>query len=156
MSYYYIMELKDTFSSITTMVNDNIMSLNTNKLFAGIIMITLNIGSKFIPITFSKSAEEYLKSTISKTVLVFAMAWLGTRDIYTAIVLASIFIILSDYWFNEESKYCIVPQQYRILNKLVDTNHDGIISDEEINSAIVILEKARKTRKKYNDFVSTK
>ena len=28
--------------------------------------------------------------------------------------------------FNEESKMCIVPQKYRILNKIVDENNDGV------------------------------
>jgi hypothetical protein len=34
------------------------------------------------------------------------------------------------------------------LNKLVDTNHDGIISEQEITSAIAILEKAKKEKAK--------
>jgi hypothetical protein len=111
-------------------------------------MILLNIGSKFISIQFSKSTEEYLKMNVTKQILVFSMAWMGTRDIYTALVLTAVFTILSDHLFNEESPYCIVPEKYQVLNKLVDTNEDGVVSEQEITSAIAILEKAKKAKVK--------
>jgi hypothetical protein len=85
---------------------------------------------------------------ITKQLLVFAMAWMGTRDIYTALVLTAVFTILSDHLFNEESPYCCVPEKYRILSKLVDDNGDGNVSEEEINNAISILEKAKRDKNK--------
>jgi hypothetical protein len=96
----------------------NVMNLNNSKFFAGVVMIMLNVGSKFIPIQFSKSAEEYLKKSLSKIMLVFAMSWMGTRDIYTAMLLTGVFVILSDYLFNEESLFCIVPHSKRILDSV--------------------------------------
>ena len=66
-------------------VHNHIMFLNNSKFFAGVIMILLNIGSKFITIQFSKSTEEYLKMNVTKQLLVFSMAWMGTRDITNAI-----------------------------------------------------------------------
>jgi hypothetical protein len=115
-------------------------------------MILLNVGSKFISIQFSKSTEEYLKMSISKQLLIFAMAWMGTRDIYAALGLTAIFVILSDHLFNEESTFCVVPESYRVLSKLeasVDTNIDGVVSEDEVNSAIAVLEKARKEKQKF-------
>ena len=129
-------------------VHNHIMFLNNSKFFAGVIMILLNIGSKFITIQFSKSTEEYLKMNVTKQLLVFAMAWMGTRDIYTALVLTAVFTILSDHLFNEESPYCCVPEKYRILAKLVDDNKDGNVSEEEITNAITILEKAKRDKQK--------
>jgi hypothetical protein len=86
--------------------------------------------------------------TVTKQILVFSMAWMGTRDIYTALGLTAVFTILSDYLFNEESQMCIVPHQYRILDKLIDTNQDNEISETEINQALFVLEKAKKEREK--------
>jgi len=131
--------------------HDHISYLNSSKFFAGIIMIMLNVGSKFISIQFSKSTEEYLKYSITKQLLVFAMAWMGTRCIYTAILLTAAFVILSDHLFNEESRFCIVPNQYRVLHKVIDTNNDGKISDVELNNAIAILTKAQKEMKEKNN-----
>ena len=129
-------------------INHHVMYLNNSKFFAGIIMILLNVGSKFIMIQFSKSSEEYMKYSVSKQLLVFAMAWMGTRDIYTALGLTAIFTILSEYLFNEESSLCIVPPQYRILHKLIDTNNDGEVSELEISTAVAILEKAKREKQR--------
>lgn len=127
-------------------VHNHIMYLNNSKFFAGVVMILLNIGSKFISIQFSRSTEEYLKMTVTKQLLVFAMAWMGTRDIYMALILTAVFTVLSDHLFNEESPYCIVPEKYKVLEKLMDTNDDGKVSEQEINAAISILEKAKKEK----------
>ena len=128
--------------------NHHIMYLNNSKFFAGVIMILLNVGSKFIAIQFSRSTEEYMKWGVTKQILVFAMAWMGTRDIYTSLGLTAVFTILSEYLFNEESTLCIVPPQYRILHKLLETIDDGVVSETEISAAIAVLEKAKREKQR--------
>ena len=140
--------MTNIFSGSVGFVHNHIMFLNNSKFFAGVIMILLNVGSKFISIQFSRSTEEYLKMNITKQILVFAMAWMGTRDIYTGLVLTAVFTILSDHLFNEESPYCIVPKKFRVLTKLIDTDENGIVSETEINTAIAILEKAKQNKRK--------
>jgi hypothetical protein len=127
-------------------VNTHVMYLNNSKFFAGIVMILLNIGSKFITIQFSKSTEEYMKYTVSKQLLVFAMAWMGTRDIYTALALTAIFTILSEHLFNEESFLCIVPHKYRVLHKLNAAAEENMVSDAEIANAVALLDKVNRNR----------
>jgi hypothetical protein len=135
------------FNSVSY-VNHHIMYLNNSKFFAGVVMILLNVGSKFITIQFSKSTEEYMKWSVSKQLLVFAMAWMGTRDIYTALGLTAVFTILSEYLFNEEHPLCIVPHKYRVLHKLVDTNEDGVVSEPELSAAIAVLEKSKREKQR--------
>jgi hypothetical protein len=89
-----------------------------------------------------------MKWGVTKQILVFAMAWMGTRDIYTSLGLTAVFTILSEYLFNEESTLCIVPPQYRILHKLLDTNEDGAVSETEISAAIAVLEKAKREKQR--------
>ena len=142
--------MSNIFNDSIAFAHNHIMFLNNSKFFAGVVMILLNIGSKFLSIQFSKSTEEYLKMNISKQLLVFAMAWMGTRDIYTALVLTAVFTILSDHLFNEDSIYCCVPHKYRILSKIIDNNNDDVISEEEINNAMSVLEKAKKNKHRIN------
>lgn len=140
-----------TWSHLTnglSFLNHHILYLNNSKFFAGIVMILLNIGSKFVTIQFSKSTEEYMKMSIGKEILVFAMAWMGTRDIYTALGLTAIFVILSEHLFNEESSLCLVPKQYRVLDKIIDKNDDGEVSESELADAIRVLEKAKREKTK--------
>jgi len=122
--------------------------LNTNKFFAGIIIILLNIGSKVVNVQLSKSAEEYLKMSLAQQILVFAMSWMGTRDIVASLILTFIFVICSEYLSNEESSFCIIPEKYRILEKLMDLNDDGEVTEVELNEAIAVLEKAKNKKKK--------
>jgi hypothetical protein len=129
-------------------LNHHILYLNNSKFFAGVVMILLNVGSKFIQIQFSKSTEEYMKYTVSKQLLVFSMAWMGTRDIYAALGLTAVFTILSDYLFNEDHSMCIVPHKYRVLNKLIDTDNTGVVTETELTEAIAVLEKAKKEKQR--------
>ena len=139
--------------TFNTSVSETFTSLNNSKMFAGVIMILLNVGSKFINIQFSKSTEQYLKNNVTKEILVFAMAWMGTRDVFAALCLTILFTILSDHLFNEESHVCIVPHEFRVLNKNLDLNNDGKITPDELSSAISILEKAKKNYEKNREFV---
>ena len=66
-------------------IHDNVQDLNKSKVSAGLMIITLNIASRFVTIKLSKSMESYLKYTFSKQILIFAIAWMGTRDIYIAL-----------------------------------------------------------------------
>ena len=87
--------------------------LNNSKFFAGLVMIMLNIGSKYITIELSKSQEEYLRNSIGRQMLIFAISWMGSRDILIALTLTAIFNILANHLFNEESQLCIIPKEYR-------------------------------------------
>ena len=122
--------------------------LNNSKFFAGVVMIMLNIGSKYITVELSKSQEQYLKNNVGRQILIFAISWMGSRDIITALVLTAVFTILTDHLFNEESSYCIIPKKYRKFEHLLDADKDGVVSQEEIDNATKILEKARKKEQK--------
>tara|TARA_Y100000816_G_C26083618_1_gene571488 strand:+ start:316 stop:786 length:471 start_codon:yes stop_codon:yes gene_type:complete len=128
--------------------NKHLYSLNDSKFFAGIIFIMLNIGSKYITLKFSKSQEAYLRLVLSRQLLIFSIAWMGTRDIYMAFIILAIFVVLADFLLNEESSFCILPESYKTFYKLMDTNNDGVLTEDEINQSIRILEKAKKLKNK--------
>ena len=129
------------------MVPYNILnSLNSSKYFTGIMMILLNIGSRFVEIRLSDSMESFIKYNIARELLIFTIAWMGTRDIVVAFVLTASFMILSEFLLNHKSNYCVLPEKYKHLN--VDKNKDGVISDSEIKQAISLLEKAKKQKEK--------
>jgi len=130
----------DTVKSYTS-------SLDNSKYFAGIVMIILNIGSKYITIKLSKSQESYLSSSIARQLLIFSIIWMGSRDLLISLILSAVFIILTDHLFNEKSKLCIIPENLREFEDALDTNKDGVISPEEIENAKRILEKAQRNAK---------
>ena len=60
---------------------ESLKSLNNSKFFAGVVMIMLNIGSKYVTVELSKSQEEYLKNNVGRQILIFAISWMGSREI---------------------------------------------------------------------------
>ena len=122
--------------------------INNSKLFAGLVMIMLNIGSKYITIKLSKSQEEYLRNSIARQLLIFSIVWMGTRDIVMALLLTGSFIILTDHLFNEESQYCVIPTYLKNYAHLLDENQDDYISKEEVSKAMAIVEKSKKQKRK--------
>ena len=133
---------------LINLINSNVSSLNNSKYFAGVVMIMLNLGAKVVSVNFSNSTQEYLKRGASKQLFIFSMAWMGTRDIYISIILTASFTILSEHLFNEESRFCIVPKKFHLLTQEIDTNNDGVISEEELQSALKVLQKAKDISKK--------
>ena len=84
-----------------------------------------------------------MRNYIGREILIFAVCWMGTKDIYMSLMLTAAFFVLTQHLFNEESAYCVLPQKYRELHKLVDANGDGEISQKEINEAVRILKQAK-------------
>lgn len=127
-------------------VHKIIENLNSSKYFLGFMMIMLNIGSKYVTVKLSKSQEAYIRNYIIREILIFSMCWMGTRDIYISIVVTASFFVLTQHLFNEESKFCILPERYKKFHLVLDTNNDGVISDQEINDAVTLLTKAKKQK----------
>ena len=127
-------------------IQDNLNTINNSKIFAGIIMICLNIGSKFITVKLSKSQEEYLKNYVAREFVIFAACWMGTRDIFLSIILTASFFILTEHIFHEDSALCIMPDYLKKLQSTIDLNGDGEISQSEIDNAMKILTKAKESK----------
>ena len=83
-------------------ISNSLSKLNNSKFFAGLVMILLNIGSKYITIKISKSQEAYLRNNVARQILIFAIAWMGTKDILIALAITAVFHVLTAYLFNEE------------------------------------------------------
>lgn len=132
------------------MLNSFANAINSSKLFSGMVMIILNIGSKYITVKLSKSQEAYLGGEIARQLLIFSVIWMGTRDVLVSIGMAAAFFVLTQHMFNEESPFCIIPEQLRKYEDLLDENHDGHITPEEIENAHRLLDKAKKKERKRN------
>jgi len=124
--------------------------LNNSKFFAGLVMIMLNIGSKYITIKLSKSQEQYLRNTIARQLLIFSIIWMGTKDILISLAMTAVFVVMTDHLFNEQSHYCIIPQALRKYDDAFDVNDDGHVTFEEVENAQRVLEKVKKRQQRRN------
>lgn len=134
-------EISKFFSKIAYYLDNQITQLNQSKIFAGLMIITLNVSSKHVNLKLSKTMESYLKHTFNRDILVFAISWMGTRDIYIAFLITVLFIIIVDFVFNEESSYCCLPTHFTEYHiSLLDNSTNsqeiktpGILENSKVN-----------------------
>jgi hypothetical protein len=145
--------VKSDIKNMFDYLHANIQRINDSKIFAGLMIITLNIVSKYVNIGLSKSMESYLKYTFSRQLLVFSIAWMGTRDIYIAFFITFVFAICTEYLFNEDSVFCVLSEDFQDYHKTLtenDKTNSDKVTDDDVQKAKDILEKA-KTQNKLRD-----
>lgn len=118
-------------------------NLADSKLVQGLVFLILNIGIKYASIELSKSQKKYIKAALWRELVVFILIWSATKDLIVSLVLTVVFVVFTDYLFNDTSIFCIIPKHLREFEDVLDLDGDGKISEEEIKKAKEILEKAK-------------
>ena len=129
------------FSGFTNTVKN----INDSKIFAGIMILLLNVSSKFVNIRLSKTVESYLKNSFSRQFLVFIIAWMGTREFWVALIISFVFTFLVDYLLNEESMFCILPESFtdyhvELLKDDISCKH---FTEDDVRKAMDVLTRAK-------------
>ena len=122
--------------------------INSSPYLAGVTMILLNIGSKYVEFGFTKTQEDALRNGLARELILFSMLFMATKDILQSILMTAAFVILTDYLFNHKSQFCIIPDHLNRIALAADRNGDNIISEEEEEKAIEILKRAKDQKKK--------
>jgi len=118
-------------------INEGIAYLNNNKYFVGLMMVLLNLGSKYIFLELGKTHDNFFNNKMVRRALIFTVFFVATRDIIASVLLSAFFIIFFLELTHEKSSICILPKGYIQL----DTNGDGVVSAEEIKNAYMTLKK---------------
>ena len=81
------------YEKFTSYFNYGITSINNSQFFIAIIMLIMNVGSKYIAVNFSKTQEAYLKMIMGRHLLIFSVAFMATRNFITSMVVLLFFVI---------------------------------------------------------------
>lgn len=125
--------IKFTQSGLDKFVN----AFNQNKYIAGLAMILFNLGSRYLIVDMSKNTENILKTKILRRVTLFSIFFIGTRDLFASLLLSAIFLIMTMNLFNENSSYCILPNEFK----------DNIYTPEEYEFSKKIITEYEKIQK---------
>ena len=79
--------------------------LNTNTMFAGIMLLLLNVGGRFIVHELSHDDAEYSQNLILRRLAVFAACFVGTKDMLTSIILTAAFVVLAGGVFRGKGPF---------------------------------------------------
>jgi len=81
---------------------ESLSCINENKYIIGLTMIMLNIGARFIIDELDDDLRKLISNTIVRRVVIFCSFFMATKDLFTAIVLTVIFVILINEVFAKE------------------------------------------------------
>ena len=109
-----------------------IHTLNNSKFFAGILMILMNLGSKYISLELSETQDEFFSNIVIRRIMIFVVIFIATKDVVTSLIITACFVVLVSGLFNENSKFCL------IRNNCKQTK---IISKEQVERAKKVLKK---------------
>jgi uncharacterized membrane protein len=138
---------QNTLTKLLLYLHNNIQAVNNSKIFAGLMIITLNIVSKFANFKLSKTLESYFKYTFSRQILVFAIAWMGTRDIYVAAFITLLYVIVTEYLFHEDSNMFVLSEDFRDKHISMLENDTGEkVTEEDVAKAKNVLKKAKEQK----------
>lgn len=87
------------------MIGNIVQFVETSPFFAGIMMLLLNIGSRYITHEYSDNDEEYQQNILLRRLAIFAACFVATRSITTSILLTAGFVILSSGFLRGKSTY---------------------------------------------------
>jgi hypothetical protein len=77
-----------------------IEQIATSPLVIGAMMLLLNVGSRYVVHEFSNNDEEYSQNILLRRITVFAVCFVGTRDLISSIILTAAFVILAGGLFR--------------------------------------------------------
>ena len=63
-------------------------------------MLLLNVGSRFIIHEFSEDDKEYRENIFLRRICIFAVCFVGTKDVLSSIILTAGFIVISGGLFR--------------------------------------------------------
>jgi hypothetical protein len=99
-------------------------SVNSNPYFIGLMMLLLNLGGRFLALEISKDQEKFLSHPVVRRFFLFAVLFVGTRNLIIAAGLTVIVIILLGYLFNENSELCL---WHSCINKPEVIKQEGFV-----------------------------
>lgn len=87
--------------------------LNTSKIFGGISMLLINLGSRHVIADLGFAHEKILTNEYVKVIIILAMFFVATRDIIISFCLTVLYIIIIDGLLHEKRSFCIIPEKFK-------------------------------------------
>mgnify|MGYP001384843259 FL=1 len=81
---------------------ESLSCINENKYIIGLTMIMLNIGARFIIDELDDDLRKLISNTVVRRVVIFCSFFMATKDLFTAVVLTVIFVIMINEVFAKE------------------------------------------------------
>jgi hypothetical protein len=96
----------------TTTLTDSmllsIQDINMNPYLLGIAYILLNLGGRFMVLSVTPAQEAFLQNIVFRPLLLFAIMFIGTRNLVVAFWLTITVLLVLHYLLNENSDWYLL------------------------------------------------
>ena len=108
---------------------ESINNLFSAPFLLGLCVLLANIGSRFLVLELSHTQEQFLSGEIMRKIVIFAVAFVATRDVLTSLTLVAAFTAIVSGLFHEDSQFCVLP----------DAMKCGVPSETEVARARALI-----------------
>ena len=95
-------------ASLSERILASIHDINMNPYLLGLAYILLNLGGRFMVLSVTPAQEAFLQNIVFRPLLLFAIMFIGTRNLVVAFWLTVVIIFLLHYAFNENSSWYLL------------------------------------------------
>jgi hypothetical protein len=86
----------------------SIQEINMNPYILGIAYILLNLGGRFMVLSVTPAQEAFLQNIVFRPLLLFAIMFIGTRNLVVAFWLTLGVLLVLHYLLNENSDWYLL------------------------------------------------
>jgi hypothetical protein len=82
--------------------------INTSPFISGCVMLIMNLGGRYIVMEVPDGMNNFFSKPWVRKLTIMCVAFMATRNIKLSIILMLLFVLLSRFLMNENSKCCLI------------------------------------------------
>ncbi len=86
----------------------SIHEINMNPYVLGFAYILLNLGGRFMVLSVTPAQEAFLQNIVFRPLLLFAIMFIGTRNMVVAFWMTLVILLILHYLLNENSSWYLL------------------------------------------------
>lgn len=94
--------------SLSERILASVHDINMNPYLLGLAYILLNLGGRFMVLSVTPAQEAFLQNIVFRPLLLFAIMFIGTRNLIVAFWLTMVVLVLLHYLLNENSSWYLL------------------------------------------------
>ena len=102
--------------SVTDQLLQSIQEINMNPYLLGLAYILLNLGGRFMVLSVTPAQEAFLQNIIFRPLLLYAIMFIGTRNLVVAFWLTLVVLVTLHYLLNENSDWYLLKPHHTTSN----------------------------------------
>ena len=87
-----------------------ISDINVNPYILGIAYIVLNLGGRFMTMSLTPGQEQFFQNMVFRPLLLFAIMFIGTRNLVVAFWLTLAILLVLHFLLNENSSWYLLKE----------------------------------------------